>query len=59
MAVSVLDPNVPVSSFQEKGVSTIIWANHNMRGAIVAMVSEAAMGCHGMCALPVRLSLSL
>ena len=30
-------PNVPVSEFQNKGVSTVIWANHNMRGAIVAM----------------------
>jgi len=30
-------PNVPVSTFEGYGVSTIIWANHNMRGAIVAM----------------------
>jgi phosphoenolpyruvate phosphomutase len=30
-------PNVPVADFQAKGVSTIIWANHNMRGAIKAM----------------------
>ena len=30
-------PDVPVETFQDYGVSTIIWANHNMRGAIVAM----------------------
>jgi len=28
---------VPVSKFQEMGISLVIWANHNMRSAITAM----------------------
>merc|ERR1712216_370344 len=30
-------PNVPVSRFQDLGVSAIIWANHNMRASVHAM----------------------
>jgi phosphoenolpyruvate phosphomutase len=30
-------PTVPVSRFKELGISTIIWANHNVRASITAM----------------------
>merc|ERR1711934_416765 len=30
-------PNVPVSRFEELGVSAVIWANHNMRASVHAM----------------------
>jgi phosphoenolpyruvate phosphomutase len=30
-------PNTPVARFQEIGISTIIWANHNVRASIAAM----------------------
>jgi len=30
-------PNVPVSRFQDLGVSSVIWANHNMRASVHAM----------------------
>merc|ERR1712086_1190805 len=30
-------PNVPVADFQAKGVSAVIWANHNMRASVHAM----------------------
>jgi phosphoenolpyruvate phosphomutase len=30
-------PNVPVSRFEDLGVSAVIWANHNMRASVHAM----------------------
>ena len=36
-------PKTPVSRFQELGISTVIWANHNVRSAVSAMQKTTRM----------------
>jgi phosphoenolpyruvate phosphomutase len=36
-------PTVPVARFQELGISSVIWANHNIRASIAAMQKTSKM----------------